>query len=145
MTGISVLFFVAVPLLSAGAPGKDRYGDPLPEGAFSRLGTLRYRGDPYLESVALSPDGRLLALAGKHSLKVVEAETGKELHRRALPSRPGKRALGQEEDDSDRDLFEFRSRVSEMAFLPRQRGLIIGWHNKLVIWDFRAGKERSLF
>src|SRR5262249_36434953 len=123
MTGISVLFFVAVPLLSAGAPGKDRYGDPLPEGAFSRLGTLRYRGDPYLESVALSPDGRLLALAGKHSLKVVDAATGKERYRRALLSRTSKRAIPQKEDDQEQEPFGIHS-VSKLVFLPRQRGLI---------------------
>jgi WD40 repeat protein len=145
MSGIGVLFAVAVPLLTAGQPTKDRYGDPLPEGAFCRLGTLRYRGDPYLEAVALSPDGRLLALAGKRSIKVVDADTGKERYRLAIQSRESKRANLQENDDQERHLFDFRSGVSKLVFIPRQRGLIIGWHNKVVIWDFRAGKERKLF
>jgi WD40 repeat protein len=144
MPGISLVFLVAAPLLSAGAAANDRYGDPLPDGALSRLGTLRYRGDPYLEAVALSPDSRLLALAGMHSIKVVDAATGKERYRRALPSRTSKRAIPQKEDDQEQEPFGIHS-VSKLVFLPRQRGLIVGRDKKAVIWDFRAGKERPLF
>jgi WD40 repeat protein len=111
--------------LPSAAPGKeaakDRYGDPLPEGAYRRLGTVRYRGDPYLGCVALSPDGRLLALGGKHSIKVADADTGKERYRLAVPSP-----------------------AFQVAFLPGERGLLIGWDRKAVVWDFRAGKERNL-
>ena len=44
-------------------PRADRFGDPLPEGALVRYGTIRYRpGD--IEGCALSPDGKTLATAG---------------------------------------------------------------------------------
>ena len=51
-----------------GLPGKeqkkprmDQYGDPLPEGAIARLGTLRLVHLGRLASVAVSPDGKIVA------------------------------------------------------------------------------------
>src|SRR5262245_31526373 len=106
---------------SRGPSRVDAYGDPLPDGAVRRLGTLRYRGDAELTCVALSPDGRLLALGGDRSVKVVDAETGKERYRLAVESPP-----------------------RELACLPGEHGVIIGWDRKVVLWDFRADKERNL-
>ena len=41
----------------------DRHGDPLPEGAVARLGTLRWRAAGEVASLALSPDGKMTVTA----------------------------------------------------------------------------------
>jgi WD40 repeat protein len=56
-------------------PGADRYGDPLPEGAVGRIGTLRLRhsiqgGNGWIGSASFSPDGALLAVAAKEDCRV---------------------------------------------------------------------------
>src|SRR5262249_41227712 len=55
------------------------YGDPLPEGALARLGTVRFRDGNYFNATALSPDGKTLALAsGTGSMRLLDVATGKE-------------------------------------------------------------------
>lgn len=45
-----------------GTPARtDRFGDPLPKDALVRLGTMRFRVEGYVSSVAFSPDGRWVA------------------------------------------------------------------------------------
>jgi hypothetical protein len=68
----------------------DRYGDPLPDGAIARLGTVRLR-QPYsrlITSLAFSADGKVLASAGRvrgwegcSCIYFWDAATGKELRR----------------------------------------------------------------
>jgi WD40 repeat protein len=96
----------------------DRYGDPLPEGALARLGTLRLRHPGGISSLAYSPDGKMLAVFTfdfggyrglgwseklKRAVHIWDPRTGKRIHRldsslRAEPclafSGDGKRLLG---------------------------------------------------
>src|SRR5881392_2533998 len=62
-------------------PRVDRHGDPLPQGALLRLGTVRFRHPDSTSALALSPDGRTVATLGSGTLRVWDAATGKQLHR----------------------------------------------------------------
>ena len=63
----------------------DRFGDPLPEGALARIGTLRFRprveGDMYGGGIAFLPDGKTLVSLNSNSLYFWEWVAGKELRR----------------------------------------------------------------
>jgi WD40 repeat protein len=96
----------------------DLYGDPLPEGALARLGTVRLRHPGGISSLAYSPDGKMLAVftfdhrvhrglcwsnQSKGAIYIWDALTGKRIHRidtrlRGQPflafSGDGKRLLG---------------------------------------------------
>src|SRR5258706_16112918 len=55
--------FVLLSLGSASAepPRLDRYGDPLPQGAVARLGSLRLLCAGDVANVVFTPDGRIVA------------------------------------------------------------------------------------
>lgn len=60
----------------------DRYGDPLPEGAVARMGTVRRRHADAVTCFAFLPDGKRF-LSGSHdsTLRLWDVATGKELRR----------------------------------------------------------------
>src|SRR5262249_16884496 len=64
----------------------DQYGDPLPEGAIARIGTVRLRADSPISAMAFSPDGKRLATGcWNHALQIWDVATGKDLRR--IPKR----------------------------------------------------------
>jgi RNA polymerase sigma factor (sigma-70 family) len=106
----------------------DRFGDPLPEGALARLGTLRLRVNPSsIDSVAaLSPDGRTLACVGVDAhIHVRETASGKELYRIPYPETPV--PFGNYSCDG-------------VAFSPDGKLLAAGG-KRLHLWDSATGKE----
>src|SRR5713101_1723863 len=60
----------------------DLYGDPLPEGAIARLGTVRFR-HRLIQTVAWSPDSAILASATLYecTIRLWDVATGKEPRR----------------------------------------------------------------
>jgi WD40 repeat protein len=89
--GLVASFLALVTLISANAcsgmdPADaqrlDRYGDPLPSGALLRLGTIRFRVEAYVSSVAISRDGKWVAAGDSAGLVYLwEAATGRIVRR----------------------------------------------------------------
>jgi RNA polymerase sigma factor (sigma-70 family) len=68
------------PVAERKEPRTDRFGDPLPQGAVARLGTLRLYHGLNLRSVILSPDGKLVsATDDSFRNRLWEAGSGREL------------------------------------------------------------------
>jgi len=91
---VALVAAVAVGMASASDGKKseartDIYGDPLPEGAHARLGTLRFSETGRYACVVLAPDGQTVATATHAgSVRLLNAATGK-LIRQLQTSGPG--------------------------------------------------------
>jgi WD40 repeat protein len=104
----------------AAPPRTDHYGDPLPQGARFRLGTIRLRHDAAVTSFAWAPDGKVLASAGAdHTVRLWHADDGKEIRRFSLAS----------------------ERVLDVAFAPDGRTLASAGDG-VHLWDPTTGEHR---
>jgi RNA polymerase sigma factor (sigma-70 family) len=104
-------------------PSADAQGDPLPDGAVDRLGTVRFRHDGDVDAFALSPDGKTLATAGRSTIVLWDAATGKERSRIASPAV-----------------------VRSLTFTPDGKSLASGADdNTIRLWDGATGKEQRKF
>jgi WD40 repeat protein len=126
IAGCSGLAFIS----AAGNPSPkdtiltDRYGDPLPKGAITRLGTVRFC-QPLPVSIAFSPDGKILASGGHDNrIRFWDPDTGKE-----LMSLEGHSGL-----------------VNCVAFSRDVAVLASGSQDKdICLWDTLSGKEKCRF
>jgi RNA polymerase sigma factor (sigma-70 family) len=57
----------------------DRHGDPLPNEAVARLGTLRFRHGGYIQSLAFLANGKRLIAQGGDGVRIWDVVTGKEV------------------------------------------------------------------
>jgi WD40 repeat protein len=65
----------------AAQPRTDRHGDPLPDGAIARLGTVRWRHGFGISALSYSPDGTKIAVVGAgRDITLWDAQSGKEIH-----------------------------------------------------------------
>src|SRR5713101_8454409 len=72
------------------APKADSFGDPLPRGTITRIGTIRFRHSGPIYSLAFSPDGTRLTSAAWGGVSVWEAHSGRPLAYAAMRwNRPG--------------------------------------------------------
>jgi hypothetical protein len=125
--GLSQYAAVEIAASDAGskeAPARiDRYGDPLPEGALLRLGTLRFRYPCFRESHRqLLADGKTLVISSGDELRWVDTETGRYVRRRPL-----------------------RAGASVCGFSNDSRLALLMCRDVLRLWDVAAWKELRIF
>jgi RNA polymerase sigma factor (sigma-70 family) len=119
----------------------DRFGDPLPPGVVTRVGTVRWwhgrnGDDNYHCPIAYTPDGKYLVLCdnGK-AVRILDAATGREIRRiePALTPKERKRL----DDSMPGDV------VTCFALSPNGKRLVTGccWSPPLRVWDVATGKE----
>jgi RNA polymerase sigma factor (sigma-70 family) len=148
-------------------PVVDRFGDPLPERAIARLGTVRFRASELVCACAWSPDGKILA-AGDNTIRLFDAATGKPIRQlrdhlhpiHSLSYSPDGRtqASGSQAgiDLWDPATGKFLRRFSpkpgqympiwSLAFTPDGKGLIsAGEAGQIHLWDPATGREIRQF
>ncbi len=97
---------------------RDRFGDPLPDGAIARLGTVRWRHGVLVFALAYSPDGKMIVTAGGgRALVLWDTATGKEI--RVFPSN------GQPRD---------------VAFSPDGKMIAVTNQGACQLWEVAGGK-----
>src|SRR5262249_39665893 len=113
----------AQPSPNVGKPVRtDRYGDPLPEGAVARLGTLRFRLGNGIYAMALAPDGKTaVSVGGNSQTQFWNVATGKEIRRIEWKQGGGGRVVAY-------------SRDSRLVATVQD-------HGTLRLWDAATGKQ----
>jgi WD40 repeat protein len=85
LAGVGLSFFVCFPFTALAGDSKsrtDRFGDPLPEGAVSRLGTARWRYPSQVVLVRFLENGKQLLVCRRDGIvQILDAATGKEMRR----------------------------------------------------------------
>jgi WD40 repeat protein len=149
-------------------PKVDLFGDPLPEGAVARMGSIRLR-HPGLAGYRFLPDSRLLTTVGTdRTVRLWDALRGRELRRvtlqgtaplsRDMTLSPDRKTVAAHQSTENRLLFWDAETGKELKALPGPDGdvqtlffsadskhlalaLISG---KVVIWDWANEKSREI-
>ena len=114
-------------------PPLDLYGDPLPEGAVARLGTVRLRLAKGAPSSALSPDGKTIAVAGDHDTVVRLWDTGTGQLLQAVAGH-----------ETGVEHLEFLPDGKSLVTVSSRRFNLERQRQRLRIWDVLSGKASTV-
>ncbi|HLN28697.1 MAG TPA: sigma-70 family RNA polymerase sigma factor [Gemmataceae bacterium] len=151
----------------------DRFGDPLPEGAVARLGTIRFRNEAHVSRFVLAADDLTIATMAGKTVSLWETKTGRPRSRITLPVdldslafSPNGRMLavgGRDcifrliDSSSGKEIRQFvghestidrrtNNGVSGVVFLPHGRSLVTWGSDKTIrLWEIDTGKEIRRF
>jgi len=143
----------------------DLYGDPLPEGAIARMGSIQLRHAGQSDFVVL-PDGKTIVTAGGQVVRFWDLASGRLVRqvklqgpfapgRSATPSPDGKILAGIDQNklvfwDTDsgkqiKTLPGLNDMWAFMYFTPDSRTLFIGtWKQEVIVWDWQKGTQRRI-
>ncbi|HYV38762.1 MAG TPA: WD40 repeat domain-containing protein [Gemmataceae bacterium] len=115
------------PAPKKSAPRTDPYGDPLPESAIARLGSVRFHHEGGVSVAAFSADGKTILAAGfenaKMSLRFWQTATGKELSRLAISG----------------------ANITRLTFAPDDKSIFVGFEREVEQYDRQTGKLLRIF
>ncbi|HEY7308763.1 MAG TPA: sigma-70 family RNA polymerase sigma factor [Gemmataceae bacterium] len=156
------------PAREAKSPRVDRFGDPLPEGARVRLGTMRFR-HARGTTLAFAADGKsILSCGADRTLRTWDLATGRLLRAQRLPSEPttsafvlspdGRLLAYQDDSNGNFCLWDMaRNQLRRLPWLLKDEGWQTGafspdskvfvassYNGSLRAWDVATGKGRSL-
>jgi WD40 repeat protein len=141
MRSLALPLLLATVLVSpAGAadPRTDAHGDPLPDGALARLGTVRWRAGGPIALAAFLPDGKsVLTVSQDRVAQVWDRDSGKEL-RHFDAAGPGST------DPNVARLVLINANGSGLAVSGDGKALAcLGRDGAIHLWDVGTGKETA--
>jgi len=122
---------------------KDLAGDPLPEGALVRMGTLRWRHKSNVNYVAYLTDGKSIITAdGDQTIRLWDRETGKEIRRFTKPEKKGSGSEADIEENARQAMMVWGGGAQNMsvALAPDGKTLAAVYGSSVQFWDVGSGK-----
>ena len=116
------------------APKTDLYGDPLPDGAIARMGSMRLRGG--YEALAFSPDGKTVIATDRRAIRRWTVADGKPLPRTPLQFN----TQGLLPSVTTCVLTRDGKTLAALALAADNPGLMIP--RSLFVWDAVTGEQR---